>query len=66
MSARDLGNQVKRLRESRDLTQQALADKAGVNRVTVANIERGDAEPTLATLQALAKALGVPVTTLLK
>jgi transcriptional regulator with XRE-family HTH domain len=66
MSARDLGSQVKRLRESRGLTQQALADAARVNRVTVANIERGDADPTLATLKALAKALGVPVATLLR
>jgi transcriptional regulator with XRE-family HTH domain len=65
MPPRNLGSEVKRLREARGLTQQALADVAGVNRVTVANIERGDADPTLVTLKALAKALGVPVATLL-
>lgn len=50
------------LRVYRDLlgmTQAALAEKAGVNRVTVAEIETGRKQGSIATLRALAGALRV-------
>jgi transcriptional regulator with XRE-family HTH domain len=50
---------LKALREERGLTQQQLADQAGMHRFGVAKLERGEREPTWATVQALAKALGV-------
>ena len=46
-------------RDLRGLTQAALAEKAGVNRVTVAEIETGRKQGSIATLRALAGALGV-------
>lgn len=46
-------------RDLRGLTQAALADRAGVNRVTVAEIETGRKQGSVATLRALAGALGV-------
>lgn len=46
-------------RDLRGLTQAALAGKAGVNRVTVAEIETGRKQGSIATLRALAGALGV-------
>ena len=58
--------QIKTLRARRKLSQEALADKAGIHRVSLANIERGAKTPTLDTLARLAKALRVPLSRLLK
>ncbi len=46
-------------RDLRGMTQAALAEKAGVNRVTVAEIETGRKQGSVATLRALAGALSV-------
>lgn len=46
-------------RDLRGLTQAALAEQAGVNRVTVAELETGRKQGSLATLRALADALNV-------
>lgn len=47
------------VRERKALTQQQLAVKAGVNRVTVARLERGSDQPLPTTVRKLADALGV-------
>lgn len=52
---------VARLRLDRQLTQEKLAEKAGLSRVALGKIERGAVLPRVGTLQGLAKALGVPV-----
>ena len=52
---------VARLRLDRRLTQEALATKAGLSRVALGKIERGSVVPRAHTLDALAKALAVPV-----
>jgi transcriptional regulator with XRE-family HTH domain len=57
---------LKRLRESRGLSQYALAKKAKISRVYVNKLEEGRSDPTVGMLQRLAKALGVPVTALLE
>jgi XRE family transcriptional regulator, regulator of sulfur utilization len=57
---------VKRLRETKGLTQMALAKRAKLHRVYVAQIEARTKVPSLAALERLAKALGVPVTRLLE
>lgn len=46
-------------RDLRGLTQATLAEKAGVNRVTVAEIETGRKQGSVASLRALAHALDV-------
>jgi DNA-binding XRE family transcriptional regulator len=46
-------------RDLRGLTQAALAAKAGVNRVTVAEIETGRKQGSVTTLRVLAAALDV-------
>lgn len=46
-------------RDLRGMTQAVLAEKAGVGRVTVAEIETGRKQGSVATLRALANALGV-------
>ena len=57
---------LKRLRERRRLTQQQLAERVGVHRVTVAKLETGALRPGVDVLEGLAKALKVKVTDLLK
>ncbi|MFT4271311.1 MAG: S24 family peptidase [Pantoea sp.] len=53
----DMGERIRQKRKELKLTQQALADKAGVNRVTVTGWEKDDYQPNGANLQALADAL---------
>lgn len=45
-------------RDWRGLTQAALAERSGVNRVQIADIEAGRKTGSVATLRALAEALG--------
>ena len=52
-------NALRVYRDLRGMTQAALAEKAGVNRVTVAEIETGRKRGSVATLRALAGALSV-------
>ena len=52
-------NALRVYRDLRGLTQAALAEKAGVNRVTVTEIEIGRKQGSVATLRALAHALDV-------
>lgn len=65
MSSKRLGMTIKRFRERRGLTQAALADKADIHRVYLAQIEGHAKVPSLATLEKLAKALRVKVSELL-
>ena len=50
---------IKRLRQQRKLTQEALAKRTGVHRVYIAQIEGQTKVPSIATLERIAKALGV-------
>ena len=54
-----LGKAIKTLRKQHDLTQEGLALAAGLHLSYVSAIERGDNNPTLLTLLALAEALNV-------
>lgn len=61
-----LGENVSRIRKARNLSQEELAAGAGVAVDTVARIERGERQTTrTATLNKLARALGVEPSTLL-
>jgi len=56
-----LAMKIKRLRAAQGMTQEVLAKKAGLARVHIARLEAGNHDPTLGTLQRLAKALKVTV-----
>lgn len=57
---------LKRIRESHFLTQLELAEKSGVHRVTIANLEGGQEEARFSTIRKLAAALGVPPSDLVR
>ncbi|SEA42654.1 Helix-turn-helix [Arachidicoccus rhizosphaerae] len=57
---------VKSRRESLQVTQETLADLSGVGLRTLKQFESGKGNPTLATLQKLAGALGMEVTLKIK
>jgi transcriptional regulator with XRE-family HTH domain len=70
VSPKRVGMRIKRLREAKGWTQAELAEKLGVSRVHVANIESPDdashhRTPSLATLEKLAKTFRVKVADLL-
>jgi transcriptional regulator with XRE-family HTH domain len=55
------GERLRQLRKGADLTQQQLADAAGLALSAVAKLEQGKGDPTWNTVRVLAKALGVSV-----
>ena len=54
-----IGDRLKALRIEHAFTQAELAEKAGVNTVTVARLERNETEPHMPTVRKLAQALEV-------
>lgn len=61
-----LASNVRRLRASRALTQEALAERVGCASTYVQSVERGEGNITARMLGALARALGVDVGRLLE
>ena len=66
MLVEKLAKRIKGLREQQGLSQEALAAKAGVSRGYLARLEIGRHDPTVGTVERLAKALRVKLTDLLK
>ena len=56
-----VGHRIRELRKGLDLSQEQLAHQCGVHRTFVGHIERGEVNPTLGTLIALADGLAVEV-----
>ena len=48
------------------VTQQDLADITGISPRTIVNIEQGEGNPSFATLQKIAAALGLEITAVVK
>lgn len=60
-----VGSRLRQLRLGHRLTQEQLAERAGLSHKFVGEVERGRANPTLTTLAALGDALGVGLVDLL-
>lgn len=60
-----LGTRVRATRETAKLTQEELAQRVGLTRTSITNIERGHQKIQVHTLYALAAALNVDAGTLL-
>jgi transcriptional regulator with XRE-family HTH domain len=64
--SKKLGENLKKIRTRKGVTQIEIAKKLAVNRSFISNIENGKTNPTLLTITNLANALDVPVNELLK
>lgn len=53
------GRAVRRLRQERGMTQAELAERLGLGRTSVTNLEKGQQSPPLSMLPDIASALGV-------
>jgi transcriptional regulator with XRE-family HTH domain len=58
---RNLADNIRRLREARNLSQQQIAKLSGIPRPTWASLETGTANPTLAVLNKAANALNISI-----
>lgn len=59
------GKVLREYRLRADLSQEALADAAGLDRTFIGMLERGQRQPTLETLFAIAEALKISPQTLI-
>lgn len=56
-----LGLAIRQLREKSGMTQEAVAHQAGITASTLSVIERGESNPTWATVARIAASVGVSV-----
>ena len=64
--SKQLGQNMKRIRSKNGMSQGDIARALEVDRGYISNIENGKKNPTIATIQKLANALGVSADELLK
>jgi transcriptional regulator with XRE-family HTH domain len=60
------GQSLAKYRRAKELSQEALAEKADLDRTYLSDIERGVRNPGIRNVVLIAKALGVPASDLLK
>lgn len=61
-----LGQNIKRIRENKKMTQGDVCRNTGMDRAYVSRLEAGIKNPTIVNLEKIAKALGVSPDKLLK
>ncbi len=61
-----LGRNVLRIRKSKNLTQERLAEMSGFSQQYISGLEKGQRNPTVVTVYELSLALGVNYIELLK
>jgi len=64
--AQKLGQNLKRIRTKKGISQGDIARTLKVNKSHISNIENGKSNPTLATIAKIAKVIGVSTNELLK
>ncbi len=63
---RRVGNNVRKFRKEKGLSQETLAFDCGLHRTYISGVERGIRNPTVKILAQIAKALGIPPSRLLE
>ena len=64
MIEKQFGERVRKLRLTRNLSQEQLAFKASMHRTYLGGIERGERNPSLKNITAIADALGITLSEL--
>ncbi len=65
-ASQKLGNNIKKIRLRKKMSQGDICRALGVDRAYISNIESGNKNPTLATIEKIAGALGITSDKLLK
>lgn len=60
------GNRVRELRKTQGISQEAFADKCGLNRTYISGIERGKRNVALCNIEAIARAFGISISRLME
>lgn len=63
---RRFGQRVRLIRQQNELSQEELADRAGVHRTYIGMVERGEKNATIVTIVKISGALGVPAMELVR
>lgn len=63
---RQVGDQIRRVREHHNLTQLDVCGRSGIDVATYSRIEQGHSSPLLDTLIRIADAIGVPLADLVQ
>ena len=66
MNTQEIGNLIKKRRQSLNVNQQELSDLAGIGINTLVAIERGQGNPKLEALQSVLDTLGLQIDIRLK
>jgi transcriptional regulator with XRE-family HTH domain len=59
------GNRVRELRKTQGLSQEAFADKCGLDRTYISGIERGKRNVALCNIEAVARAFEISISELM-
>ena len=60
-----LARNLRQLRETRGWSQEEFADRAGIHRTYVSDLERGKRNPTITVVERLAKPFGITASEIL-
>lgn len=60
-----IGDNLRQLRMNKGISVESLAKQIGVSKLTLINIEHGEANPTLSVIWKIANGLNIPITALL-
>jgi len=60
-----IGAKVRKMRKERGLSQEAFADRCGINRGHMGQVERSEKDVTISTLRKISRGLGMTVSQLL-
>ena len=61
---KQIGKRIKKARKERGITQQELAEKVNMHDTTISRIETGFSNPSILTINKIAKALKIPLSDL--
>ena len=64
--AKKLGKNLRKIRLAKGMTQSDLCEKIGADVSYISNVENGNKNPTLSTIERIAKALDVSLDDLMK